>query len=99
VGGSDAHRHGGRYLQDGKVYASKMHYGQMDSDSVKNVQIALRNHDPRITLPVTGNYLDMTKAEVEKFQKARGWRGAQADGIVGPSTAAALELVWIDDTD
>jgi hypothetical protein len=97
--GAAPQRHGGHYLQGGKVYASKMHLGQMDSDSVKNVQIALRNHDPRITLPVTGNYLDTTKAEVEKFQRARGWRGAQADGIVGPSTAGALELVWIDDTD
>ena len=84
------------YLQDKKVYASKMVYGQLDSDSVRNVQIAL-NEKINSGLPITGNYLDMTKAEVTKWQTKQGWSGSGADGIVGPLTAQTLGLVWVAD--
>lgn len=39
-------------------------------------------------LPVTGNFLEQTKAVVIAAQKQCGFTGAAADGIVGPNTRA-----------
>lgn len=82
------------YFQGKKVYESKMVFGEKNSDSVRNVQIAL-NEKNNAALPTTGNYFDMTKAAVSKWQTKQGWSGSNADGIVGPSTAASLGLVWV----
>ncbi|WP_198676359.1 peptidoglycan-binding domain-containing protein [Kribbella monticola] len=84
------------FRQDGKVFASKMHLGQLDSDSVWNLQLALIRHGLSIGAPKpTGNYLDGTRGAVEKFQHAQGWTGADANGIAGPQTVKHLGLTWI----
>lgn len=85
------------FKQGGKVYSSKMWYGQKDSDSVENVQIALNKAGANPKLPETGNYLDQTLAAAKKFQEKQGWSGKDADGIVGPGTARKLGLTWVDD--
>ena len=58
-----------------------MHLGQLDSDSVWNLQRALVNHGIGIRSPKPmGDYLPGTKQAVQKFQLAQGWRGQDADG-------------------
>jgi hypothetical protein len=54
----------------GKVYLSKLKYGQRDSDSVARLQQALNAHSMPggKNMPVTGNYLDMTDDEVRLCQ-------------------------------
>lgn len=85
------------YLQDKKVYESKMVYGTKESDSVKNLQIAL-NERSNAGLPVTGGFYDATRAATVKWQQKQGWSGADADGIPGPGTIKSLGLVWVDDS-
>ena len=80
----------------GKVFASKMHAGQEDSDSVRNLQVKL-NDRVAAGLPVTGNYGAATIEACRRFQESQGWRGDDADGIAGPQTVRALGLVWVDD--
>jgi len=87
------------FLQDGKVFASRMWNGQLDSDSVRNVQLALNLAHRSPTVRVGGSYNDETMYAVQAFQKSFGWTGKDADGIVGPGTAAALGLIWVDDTE
>lgn len=58
----------------GKVFLSKLVYGQQDSDSVRRMQAVLNgiSLDGGRELPITGNYGDQTLAEFEKWtaQKA-----------------------------
>lgn len=73
-------------------------YGVQNSSSVKRLQkllirkgyatAALRAAGP------TGNYLTATKASVRKFQRAIGFRGAAANGILGKKSAKKLGLRW-----
>jgi murein DD-endopeptidase MepM/ murein hydrolase activator NlpD len=91
----DAHT-GPTLYQDGKVYASKMAAGVEDSDSVRNLQVAL-NDRVAAGLPVTGNYLPATIEACRRFQEAQGWRGDNADGIAGPATVRRLGLTWVED--
>ena len=84
------------FRQGRKVFASKMRLGQMDSDSVYNLQLALQRHG----LPIgpgapTGNYLNGTKGAVTKFQLAQGWIGRDADGFAGKQTIKRLGLIWV----
>lgn len=85
------------YFQDKKVYKSTMVYGYKDSNSVRNVQIAL-NEKNSAGLPITGGFFDMTRAAVTKWQEKQGWTGADADGIPGPGTIKSLGLVWVDNS-
>ena len=86
----------GVYRQDKKVYKSKMHLQQADSDSVWNLQVALAaKGDPVVGGP-TGFYGTQTRDACAKFQRAQGWSGSDADGIAGPVTVAHLGLVWVD---
>lgn len=57
------------------VYLDKLKYGQKDSDSVYWLQTVLNGHklDGGATLPLTGNYLDQTDAEVRKCQQQHGY--------------------------
>lgn len=75
------------------VYLSKLKYGQEDSDSVWYLQDALNAHplSGGATLPTSGNYFDMTDAEVIKCQTQHGF-GADPAGqsYVGPSQASHL---------
>ncbi|TCN35821.1 putative peptidoglycan binding protein [Kribbella orskensis] len=87
---------GKAFKQGGKVFKSKMHLGQLDSDSVWNLQRALMNHGIGIRSPKpTGDYLPGTKQAVQKFQLAQGWRGQDADGIAGKQTVKLLGLIWV----
>lgn len=83
------------YRQGKKVYRSKMRLGQMNSDSVWNVTLALRAKHARTEIPID-DYTADVKHDVSVFQLAQGWHGTNADGIVGPGTCKALGLVWVD---
>lgn len=101
VGRTQRQRNGGStpvtpaYRQGKRVFASKMHQGQMNSDSVWNVVLALKARGAKI--PYGDDYTWAVFTAVRNFQKSRGWTGKGADGIVGPMTAAALKLVWVND--
>ena len=86
------------FRQNRMVFSSKMHLGQMDSDSVWNLQLALVRHGLSIGAPApTGNYLNGTLGAVKKFQLAQGWSGQGADGLAGKQTVKRLGLTWIAD--
>lgn len=75
------------------VYVSKLKFGQEKSDSVWYLQYYMNLHSLAggATLPTTGNYFDMTDAEVIKCQSQHGF-GADAPGtsFVGPKQAEHL---------
>lgn len=93
-------------MPSGKVYLSKLRFGQRDSDSVKRLQSVLNDHKLAggSTLPVTGNYLDMTDNEVRLCQQQHGFGNDPAGkSFIGPQQAEHLfaksgHLV-IDDTE
>lgn len=60
-------------ISKGKVFLSKLHDGQKDSDSVKRLQSVLNGISLTggQNLPITGNYGDMTRAEVAKWQSQK----------------------------
>lgn len=75
------------------VYVSKLHYGQMDSDSVKALQARLNSisFPPHKNVPVTGNYLGETDASVRAWQAFIGDRAdAPGRSSIGPKQAARL---------
>lgn len=84
------------YRQSKKVYSSKMHKGQSNSDSVWNLQVALISKGYKIPDGPTDYYGDQTVSACKKFQQAQGWSGSGADGICGPETAKRLGLVWVN---
>ncbi len=84
------------YRQGKKVYRSKMRLGQMNSDSVWNVTLALRAKYARTEIPID-DYTADVKHDVAVFQRSKGWTGTNADGIVGPGTCKALGLIWVAD--
>jgi hypothetical protein len=86
----------GHYRQDKKVYKSKMHLQQTDSDSVWNLQVALADKGDPVAGGPTGFYGPQTRDACAKFQRAQGWKGPDADGIAGPVTVARLGLVWVE---
>lgn len=61
---------------------------------VTDLQLALRRHG-MATFTATGYFGDLTRAAVQKFQKAQGWSGSDANGIPGPHTCALLGLTVI----
>lgn len=74
------------------VYLDKLHYGQRDSDSVRALQRALRQHVDR-ALPITGHYLDQTDMAVRSCQAAHGLgHDTVRRSSVGPQQAAHLGL-------
>jgi hypothetical protein len=81
------------YVGPGEVYLSKLRYGQRDSDSVARLQDALNRHPLTggRTLPVTGNYLDQTDAEVRLCQQQHGYGNDPAGAsYVGPRQASHI---------
>ncbi len=70
-------------LAKGRVVLSELRFGSMDSDSVRLLQHRLNQIplEDGVELPVTGNYLELTRAEVSKWQVQKA--GA------APGTAAA----------
>jgi len=73
-----------------KVYLSRLRYGVRDSDSVRHLQRRLNGVKLRggRDLPVTGNFLDLTLAEVRKWQKQIP--NDPPDGKLGPKQARLL---------
>lgn len=82
------------------TYLSRLRYGQRDSSSVENLQTVLNGHSlpGGQTLPVTGNYLEMTDEEVRLCQQHHGHLFTQSqpdpvgDSSVGPLQADHLGL-------
>lgn len=78
------------------TYLSKLHYGQKNSNSVKNLQRALNSHRPPLPgakLPISGNYGPATDAKVRRCQKLRfGQSDPVGKSFVGPRQADHLRL-------
>lgn len=74
-------------------------YGTRHSRSVRNLQTMLiRKKYATAGLRrsgATGSYLSQTRASVARLQVRLGYTGANADGIIGPTTAARLGLTWV----
>lgn len=100
-----AHNSGGGGGGGAPTYLSKLVYGQMDSDSVKNLQDRLNGHslDGGQDLPVSGNYLTDTDHEVWLCQDQHGpsWGQPNPDRQgatnVGPKQAGHLGLPDVRD--
>jgi len=82
-------------FDSGPVVVSDLQFGVENSDSVRRLQQRL-NHislDRGVELPVTGNYLEMTRDEVQKWQIQKDHAEAgtsDADGNLGPLQAAKI---------
>ena len=63
-----------------------LRYGSVGG-AVRTLQRALNAHGAVPALPITGNFLELTRKEVEDFQRARN---LDVDGVVGLDTWAAL---------
>jgi Peptidase family M23/Putative peptidoglycan binding domain len=72
----------------GKVYLSKLKYGNSGSDSVRNVQARLTANG--IVTKVDGTYGAATKSGVARFQRRVAALKGDADGLMGPVTAKYL---------
>lgn len=67
-------------------------YGRTHAD-VEGLQRALVSAGCDVEGKYTNTYGDSTKRAVTCFQRAQGWSGSDADGHMGPTTAARLFLV------
>jgi len=85
------------YRQRKRVYAEKMRFGQDDSDSVWNLQVALIVKGFPFQNGPSGYYGTHTRASCAAFQRRCGWSGRDADGIAGPGTIERLGLIWVAD--
>lgn len=83
------------YRQDKEVFASKMHLGQKNSDSVWNLALAL--HRKKLLATPVDDYTKAVKQACKRYQKSQGWSGKDADGIAGPVTIQSLGLNWVKD--
>lgn len=88
---------GWRLRRDKCVYASAMHMGSADSDSVWNVQVALMLRGYSIPAGPTDFFGKQTRDAVRQFQQDRGRTGKRATGIPDAGTVKALRLTWVDD--
>jgi hypothetical protein len=82
-------------LAGGTIVLEDLKFGTMDSDSVRRLQHRLNgiHLEDGTELPVTGNYLDMTRAEVTKWQvqKRHAEPGTvMANGNLHPKQAQIL---------
>jgi murein DD-endopeptidase MepM/ murein hydrolase activator NlpD len=82
-------------FDSGLVLLSELHLGVENSDSVRRLQHRLNqvSLDRGVELPVTGNYLEMTRDEVQKWQIQKDGAEAgssAANGNLGPLQAAKL---------
>jgi hypothetical protein len=87
VGHATSHPHGA-----GKdVYIRKLHYGQKDSDSVKEMQRRLIKLGFHIPAGATGNYFGQTDRAVRAWQKKIGDRPDRAGhSSIGPKQSRRL---------
>ncbi len=85
--------------QTGRVFLAKdAKFGVKHSPSVRRLQHALlKKSFATVALRkagATGSYLKATKRSVRKVQKSMNYKNKDADGILGPYSAAKLGLVW-----
>jgi hypothetical protein len=88
-----SHNAGVSTVEPGKVYLSKLKYGQKDSDSVSRLQAVLNKHSLQggSTIPVTGGYFDQTDKEVRLCQQQHGFGNDKpGKSNVGPKQANHL---------
>ncbi|GAB7109957.1 hypothetical protein JCM4814A_82720 [Streptomyces phaeofaciens JCM 4814] len=71
------------------VAVSKVRFGMRNED-VRIVQQALIKRGRKIPDGATGLFGDQTKAAYRAEQLAQGFKGADADGVPGPTSLAAL---------
>ena len=78
----------------GTVFLSKLRFGQTDSDSVRELQERLNRVKLAggVNLPVTGNYAELTDAEVRKWQQQVCGDTPDPEGAssLGPKQAARM---------
>jgi hypothetical protein len=79
----------------GQVFSSRMRFGQADSDSVWNLQVALIGQGLSIPAGPSDFYGAQTLAACTSFQRSQGWAGAAANGVAGPVTVTRLGLTWV----
>lgn len=81
------------------TYLSKLHVGQRNSESVKNLQRALNAHVPPLPgpkLPISGFFGPNTESKVRRCQKLRfGKSDPKGKTFVGIKQAAHLKLPMI----
>lgn len=79
-------------------YSSAAAYGVRNSQSVRNLQTLLIRKSYATqglrSAGATGAYLNETRTSVKKLQTALGYRGSDADGILGKTSATRLGLTW-----
>jgi murein DD-endopeptidase MepM/ murein hydrolase activator NlpD len=63
------------------------------SDDIAGLQRALASAGCAVDGGLSRTYDERTRRAVTCFQRRQGWSGADADGLVGPATAAKLFLV------
>lgn len=85
------------YRQRKRVYAEKMRFGQDDSHSVWNLQVALMVRGFAFQNGPTGYYGTHTRVSCAAFQRRCGWSWRDADGLAGPGTIERLGLIWVED--
>lgn len=71
------------------IHAARFPRREVHPVAVKRVQRAL-NAKARAGLAVDGIYGPRTRAAVAAFQRAQGWTGADADGILGRTSGTRL---------
>ena len=80
-------------------YASHAKVGIRNAADVRSLQralIAKKYATPALRWAgATGNYLTQTKLSVATLQRRLGYSGIDADGILGPYSARALGLRWV----
>ena len=87
VGHSTPHPHGSGH----DVYIRKLHYGQKDSDSVKELQKRLAHLGFHVPAGATGNYFGQTDRAVRAWQRKIGDAVDRAGhSSIGPRQAQAL---------
>lgn len=77
-----------------RIRLSALRPGKQNPD-VRDLQRALRAQPDLANLNpagITGYYGDETRAMVRAFQRAQGWTGEDANGIVGPMSCKLLGL-------
>ncbi len=74
-------------------------YGIKNSPSVRNLQKQLIRKKFATkslrTVGITGSYFKQTQASVAKLQRFLGYKGADADGILGKTSAIYLGLATV----
>jgi len=74
----------------GAAYLPGAARSSLTTEQTTRLQQALIAQGYSIPAGATGTYGAQTTAAVAAFQRAQGWRGAQADGIAGPETLRRL---------